>query len=242
MNIKNVLSTLMLYKFLDKKSYLEFYKNFIIGVIFKRKVDYNLILKNGAKINVTTNTGGPLSEIFAFGIYNFPKFNKKIRIADVGANVGFFSLYCDILGINSDIIAIEPDKNNIKILKENIKSLKNITISPYAVGAKTGVIKLFLYNSIGNSIYNNVSGEYEFVNMKKFDSLGRFDLIKMDIEGAEHEIFKTQKNWKHADYLMIEFHGTNEEINETKNIIKKYFDETKSIFGVSHFLNKGDKK
>lgn len=64
-------------------------------------------------------------EIFALRIYKIPK-TEIISIVDLGANVGYASIYFSHFCPNAHIVAVEPESSNYQALVENTQSLKNI--------------------------------------------------------------------------------------------------------------------
>jgi FkbM family methyltransferase len=122
-------------------------------------------------------------------------------ILDIGANIGAFSLLgSKATGEKGQIYAFEPSKNTFDALNKNIKlnNLKNVFPQQIALSDSEGFIHLgAVENDALNFIdinKNDSSGEK--VRMTTLDkwlkdnNLGKIDLIKIDIEGAELLCFK----------------------------------------------------
>lgn len=141
-----------------------------------------------------------LNEIFFENIYqvNNLKLAEDATIIDLGANIGFFSLFIKELYPNSRILAFEPEEENFKNLKNNLKNYKNIELFKKAAGDKNEEGEMFISNNILCHSINNskdfdlnvsIEGKQKISIVKLDDFLEdrRIDLIKMDIEGYEYK-------------------------------------------------------
>lgn len=128
--------------------------------------------------------------------------NKGLNLVDAGSNVGFASLYLnEHLNINR-IVSIEPSKENIKNLKENFHSNSITNIHIYETGLwekKTRLkldtnfrdgrewsLRLIETNENDPDGFDCISIENIF-NDEKIEII---DILKIDIEGGEKEVFK----------------------------------------------------
>jgi len=125
-----------------------------------------------------------------------------MTFVDIGANIGYFSVMASkIVGDQGRVIGVEPYAYNIKMLQKNISlnGCLNVEVLPFALTDKKGF--LTYDDSAGNSGNVVALGE-EFsailestlVYCVKLDDVleqgANVDLIKMDIEGAEHLALK----------------------------------------------------
>ena len=72
---------------------------------------------------------------------------KKLIIADVGANIGYYSMFFSkYLAEGSEIFAFEPSSSIITILRQNmeINGIKNVVILDKAVSDHTGTEEFFI--------------------------------------------------------------------------------------------------
>lgn len=139
---------------------------------------------------------------------------------DIGANMGFYSLFAATHGARS--VAFEPDpdiiKNYLKFNTELNKVPDRIIIVNEAVADKAGTLKFYLHRpgSWGAGRIFKLSDENNPTIDVKTNSIdfyvqkyGKPDVIKMDIEGAEVFAIEGAENLlKRGDapLLMIEFH------------------------------------
>jgi FkbM family methyltransferase len=138
---------------------------------------------------------------------------------DVGACIGVYALHA--AHRCKHIFAFEPDPGFREHLEQNvaINNLENITILPYAISDKSGVLTLFTDGvggkspSLENNDFQN-SIEVEARTLSELVSSGLLpcpSVIKMDIEGAEilalrgtQELFAT----KPPRLIFLELHPT----------------------------------
>lgn len=114
-------------------------------------------------------------------------------IVDVGANIGVYSIYIARKFPHAKVYAIEPEESNYNQLLRNIRLNKLTNINPIRaiVSTEIGTRTLFLSTiSTCHSIEFRIGGEKQTVESIKLSCLGRIDLLKVDIEGAEYEVFK----------------------------------------------------
>ena len=126
--------------------------------------------------------------------------NKGIFI-DVGANVGYYSLFAAKFGAKK-IISFEPNPVLCERFKKNIELNKfeeRINLFECALGDKKGNTRLNLNkNDIGSSSLLKNSLSTNFINVKVFSlieiletkNIKKIDALKIDVEGFEDKIMK----------------------------------------------------
>lgn len=138
-------------------------------------------------------------------------------IVDVGAHIGAYALYCYYHYSNAEIIAFEPDPSNFRLLQENLKlnAVGRITAHQAAIGSITENRRLYLdpRSYSGHSLVK-VTGSWVDTEVwtlsqvfEKYD-INRCDILKLDCEGAEHEIVMTAPAHmlESIRFMAIEFH------------------------------------
>ncbi|MCG8580170.1 MAG: FkbM family methyltransferase [Bacteroidales bacterium] len=157
-----------------------------------------------------------LKEIFISREYaDYFPFYQDAVVIDIGANVGFFSLFAaNNLGEKSQVIAIEPEKENYSVLTENTKHEEKIKLINAAISSKSGHDYLYLKNSLNSSLmYAEKACKIEVQTQTLEEVIGRYDLkridfLKIDCEGAEYEIIENlaPEIFKIIKVISLEFH------------------------------------
>jgi FkbM family methyltransferase len=157
-----------------------------------------------------------LDNDYALGVDVHPRL-----IVDGGANVGYASIYFANRYPDADVVAIEPDAANFEILCENVKQYRKI--QPLRAGLWDRRGMLFVDDSLGSwgctvseihpkdiAERNNPS----CVEALTVDDIllrsghKRIDILKLDIEGAEREVFSgpCEKWLSLTGVMIIELH------------------------------------
>ena len=171
--------------------------------------NYGLIhLRNG------TSDVDFFNQVFLDLEYNiYLNFLPKI-IVDAGANIGLTSLYFSNKYPHAKIISIEPENENFKFLELNTQLHKNISVMKKALWCDAGYI--YLDKKLSNDSHQvSVNGidtnKIETVTVQDIiclNSIDKIDILKIDVEGAEKEIFsKNYSDWlPKVKYLIVEQH------------------------------------
>tara|TARA_B100001750_G_scaffold246853_1_gene270591 strand:+ start:5409 stop:6245 length:837 start_codon:yes stop_codon:yes gene_type:complete len=141
---------------------------------------------------------------------------EPITIIDAGANIGLTSRFFAARFPLSVIYSLEPEPENFKMLLKNVGNFENIKPLQKALSAELG--KRF---DIGKSTRDGAdwakttqespNGTIPGIILQELlnEGTGFFDLLKIDIEGAERFIFDSQVNQDFLDrtkVLVIEIH------------------------------------
>lgn len=128
---------------------------------------------------------------------------------DVGANVGYYSLLAaQIVGAGGQVHAFEPMPQNGAALRHTVREngITNIVVNQVAVGAGPGSLDLFVSDQqIGNSGWASVVPSGRRAKMVTVErvaiddyltsrSIGRVNLVKLDIEGGELDAFRGMRS------------------------------------------------
>jgi FkbM family methyltransferase len=160
-------------------------------------------------------------QIFTFKEYEMNLWFKPKFIIDAGANIGLAAVYFTRKHPNAKIIAIEPENSNFEMLKKNSKNYKNIFLHKRALYNQSNLVLNVIDKGYGNwgfitEINDNLDSKniVETVKtitideiIKEYD-LEFVDLLKIDIEGGEKELFESNyENWlPKTKCIAIELH------------------------------------
>jgi FkbM family methyltransferase len=148
-----------------------------------------------------------LRETYNISIPFTPQF-----ILDGGGNIGLTAAYFASKYFKATILSVEPDKNNFEVLLQNTSPYKNIVPlnagiwnrSTYLLAKDLGlgnnsiVVEESNENSPGAIPALSVSDLMQKMNWP------RIDILKLDVEGAEKEIFSgNYQNWLPKTKLLI---------------------------------------
>lgn len=163
---------------------------------------------------------------------------KAYTIVDIGANVGFFSLYCAEKYPNAKIHSVEPMPINHERLGSYTGSVSNVTVHHLAMSSSDGTIDLHFDASDSVTTAATVVGDglgivqpdKVTVNSRKMDTwceenqIESIDLLKMDCEGSEYDVFyNLPEDW----------------LTKVKNIameVHQVDDDRKNMEGLKEFL------
>jgi len=138
---------------------------------------------------------------------------KTPIIVDAGANIGASVVYWAIHFPKAQILAIEPDKANFDLLRKNTQGL-NVVLHEAAIGSIEGRASLSDpgEGEWGYRTARDDAGSLSILAMNSLldDSLsanGTPFIVKIDIEGAEADLFAANTDWvQRFDLLIIELH------------------------------------
>ncbi len=141
---------------------------------------------------------------------------SPVVIVDLGANVGYSSAYFLTRYPACSVIAVEPDADNFAAMERNLR----------AYGARVQTLLAAAWSSPGRlalrtdafrgggawarQVQADNDGKIEAIDidalMQRY-RLPKISILKMDIEGAEVEVFKGSLDWlDRVDVLVAELH------------------------------------
>ena len=136
-------------------------------------------------------------------------------IVDGGANVGLATLYFAARYPEARIVAVEPAADNFQILQRNCGTLPNVTVIQAALWPVERNLTLSNPSCEPWAFFveeNNSGGPtvptVTIPQLLRIMEADRIDLLKLDIEGAERELFSTGSDlWlDRVRHIAIELH------------------------------------
>ena len=171
-------------------------------------------------IRVGTSDLKILEDIYLREEYRWPFAHDPKVLVDAGAYTGLSTVYFATRYPSATIIAVEPSHDNYELLARNTEGLANVHLVHAALWNERGTLDMvdpgygpFAYR-VGRSdatTANDAGREHvdalAVPDIVETYSLERIDLLKVDIEGSEVEVFTDASGWiDRVDALCLELH------------------------------------
>lgn len=134
-------------------------------------------------------------------------------VLDVGANVGLFAAACKLRHPAAIVHSYEPNPEIRDLFVRNVSSFR-CSPYPFAIGkadgfAQMGIPESSLFGRTSIADWASPCNE-RTVSVRSLtsavDALGGADLLKLDCEGAEWELFETVDVWRRIAAITMEYH------------------------------------
>jgi FkbM family methyltransferase len=173
-------------------------------------------IRNPVHLRLKTSDEATYVQILLGGQYAYDLPFSPKTIIDAGANVGMASIYFANKYPEAKIIAIEAEASNFDVLLRNTRAYPAITPVHAALWNRDGKIEVGKPDPASGA-----SGNWAFVardglgaNVRSITmstlltemQIQAADVVKIDIEGAEKEVFENGEWLKSVRCLMIELH------------------------------------
>jgi hypothetical protein len=170
----------------------------------------------GKKIIMDGKTFGYAGEIYIRKCY-FPtrdfRINSDMTVVDLGAANGVFTVLAALSA--KQVIAVEINKKSVEEIKKNagLNHCLNKVITVWgAVGYKTGMSMEGMDSNVPKLEFEEILEKYK---------LKTVDLLKVDIEGSEFDLFRRNSDWlSKVKLITMEVHPECGNPEEIKNILK----------------------
>ena len=175
-------------------------------------------------------------EFFYRNVYKDLPFKENGTVIDLGAHVGSFTLYSLSRGAGK-VIAVEPFEKNANNMKKTFSKYNNIIVENAAIYKEDGTHDFFVgelsgWSSLGIEDHDRYLSDKRFVKetvktvtlkslLEKY-GIEKIDVLKMDVEGSEYDIFETITSdmLKNIDNILLEYHYTPDK-NKLKVILNR---------------------
>lgn len=187
------------------------------------RTELDLSLKSiHRRVFVRANTSDVkcVEKVFVDQEYRLPSdINEKFSIqpqliVDAGANIGMATLFFAHLFPQAHVYAIEPESSNFDLLRRNCEGMQNLTLKKAALWPYE--TKLQVSDSTAENWAFSVRPSRESVGVDaitipqilELTGATQIDLLKLDIEGAERELFSEGcEQWlPRVRMIVIELH------------------------------------
>jgi FkbM family methyltransferase len=157
-----------------------------------------------------------LGEIYRSpGEYDFASLPATAKmIVDLGANIGLSARYLSERYPAARVIAYEPDPEIMRLAQLNLRGHPQVTLRNCAAAGSPGSMTLHRFpgGSWGTSAFvtKQLVSDTFLTEAVTLDSiiaeLGEIDILKIDIEGAEHEVLSACSHLDRVGCIVGEMH------------------------------------
>jgi FkbM family methyltransferase len=183
-----------------------------------------------------------------FKVYEV-KFQDTKIIIDGGANIGLTSIFFAEKFKNATVYSIEPSESSFEILRKNTVQYKSIVPVQSALGNKDVYLKIKNKEedswaiSVEESEPNHPDAfkATSIPSLMKEKGIDYIDILKLDVEGAERELFFDNYDYwlSRTKYILIELHDWMRK-DASRNVFKaisNYNFKATILNGMIHFTN-----
>lgn len=194
----------------------------VVGDMLRLKVssqadnrERSIRLRNGRQVHYRLNKGDlwSMREVLLDECYRFPRDIRPEVVVDLGGNIGLTSLWLDGRFALQKLVVVEPLAENARMARKNLSQCTaEVCLVEAAAGRTDGTAD---FSAVADSNRGSVSfgtpGQTRVVSMPTlFREAGigpRIDLLKVDIEGGEAELFSGDLEWlAGVQNIIAEFH------------------------------------
>lgn len=175
---------------------------------------------NGVKYPITLRSGSSdiyaFRQVFIYLEYNFEAAGEPRFIIDGGSNVGLAAVYFANRFPKATIVSIEPESSNFEMLRRNTQAYPAIHPIQSGIWSSSTFLKI---KDLGLGNWGFIVEEQETEDKDTFKAISigdimkqfnrqEIDILKLDVEGAEKEIFtKNYQEWlPYTNILVVELH------------------------------------
>lgn len=174
------------------------------------------LLEHPVTLRVPSTDVSTYKQVVTREEYGIELAQRPTTIVDAGANIGLASVYFASRYPEARILAIEPEAQNFELLLKNTAPYPNIQAVRAALWSESGVIGVVDSGTGAWGFRTEASSEALVANSVRAATLDELldefgfdhvDLLKMDIEGAEVEVFADTSEWiDRVNVVVAELH------------------------------------
>jgi FkbM family methyltransferase len=170
-------------------------------------------LRHAVRLRLHTSDTMVFGNVFMDEEYSFGLPSSANVIVDVGANIGLTPIYYAKMFPKARIFAIEAERSNFELMLKNVQPYPNITPIHAALWGSEGHISIAdplpgAFGSWGFTV-SSKPGDVRAITIRSLMrdfGINHIDLLKIDIEGSEKEVFEACDWQDRLDSIVIELH------------------------------------
>jgi FkbM family methyltransferase len=157
-----------------------------------------------------------VDEIFVNDVYaEIAALQAPRTILDLGSNMGASLSYFATRWAGAEVYGFEPNPQVFERLRRNVAPFPNVSVAAYAVGASDGTaaLRVRAHETWTGTLHSDGEGTATEVAVRSLDSilaelsLTRVDLLKIDIEGSEFDVFDSFRGLPRIQAVVGEVHA-----------------------------------
>jgi FkbM family methyltransferase len=171
-------------------------------------------LAHRVSVRCGTADASTLEKIFVWNDYDLDYPAGVKTVIDAGANIGLSAVYFATRFPDAKVVAIEPQSENFRLLERNSRHYPQVLPLHAALWSDDTTLGLSNPDDRVDSYQYSPDAAVEMVpafNMTSVLSrfeMPRVDVLKIDVEGAETEVFAQKPEWvRRVGMFIIELHG-----------------------------------
>ena len=193
----------------------------IVSRLTKRQMEFKLPqMANSVAIRTGMSDMQVFHDIFIWGEYSFLKpVAERTTVLDIGANVGYSSTYFAGIYPKCEVVAVELMHSNFEQLSRNTAFLGNrIRTVEAAVWSHNDGVSIADDTFRDGDAWSHHASEAKdgkslvpsitMIDLMQKHAMPRVNICKIDIEGAEYELFADgHRDWvNRCDVILLEIH------------------------------------
>jgi FkbM family methyltransferase len=211
-----MLKKIVLFKLLKKHFKIIDALSLLLGIVYEKNVIKLPKIKRTIYLRKNTKDLETFEEIFLTNLYNINLPIIPKTIVDAGANVGLASLFFHLKYPEASIVALEIESKNLDCIRQNTSGIDRFELIGKGLFNRKSFFKIEDPYNASNSFQIREVNENEnydiesttldeILTQKNWETI---DVLKIDIEGAEKELFSSNyENWlPKTKIIMIETH------------------------------------
>jgi FkbM family methyltransferase len=150
-----------------------------------------------------------IEEVLVKEVYAEPQLYDPAFILDLGSHIGASIIYFRARYPNARILGVEPNPEIFPLLKKNVGALPFVEVMHAAVAAHSGTVLFYPalanFNSSTVAVAGDCSVEVPAMTLDQLiGSEASVNLLKVDVEGAEFDVFRADLG--HVEAIAGEVH------------------------------------
>lgn len=172
-------------------------------------------LPNKVFLRAKTSDAETLCQIFLHRELDIEVHHPVAYIIDAGANIGLASVYLANRYPDADIDALEVDSSNMEIIRLNVAPYRKVRVIQMGLWSHKTTLKISNPDAQAcafrvQEVDSNDPSSFESVSVSDLLAercVDSVDILKIDIEGAEREVFSASAEWiDRARTIFVECH------------------------------------